>query len=119
MIPIIPFLAWTGGIAAGAQVVGGVVRGVGQLVRGHPGKAIVEVASGVVAPVRTACEQLGKLGGDVYTAVVGATSPSPAAAPVPPAMPPRPRWPRRQRRNQSPNLAPANPNGALVVVNDS
>ena len=71
MFPILPILAWTGGIAAGAQVAGGVVRGAGELVRGRPGSALLQVADGCVAPLKTACSCLSELGHDVYTAVLG------------------------------------------------
>jgi hypothetical protein len=96
MIPILPFLAWTGGIAAGAQVVGGFVRGAGQLARGYPGRALVEVADGLASPVRMAIEQVGKLGGDVLDAVVGYSVPE---LPLPPDLQPSPR--RRRRRDRS------------------
>ena len=71
MFPILPFLAWTGGITAGAQVARGVVRGVGCLVRGQPMDALIQVADGLAAPVRSACEHLAKLGGDVVGTVIG------------------------------------------------
>ena len=70
MVPIIPFLAWTGGIAAGAQVMGGVVRATGELVRGRPSSALLEVAGGVVAPVKSAAAEVSKLGHDVFMAVM-------------------------------------------------
>jgi len=71
MFPILPILAWTGGIAAGAQVAGGIVRGAGELVRGRPGSALLQVADGCVAPLKMACVSLSELGHDVYTAVLG------------------------------------------------
>jgi hypothetical protein len=70
MFPIIPILAWTGGIAAGAQVAGGFVRGVGELVRGRPGAAMLHVADGCVAPLRMACTEVSRLGHDAYIAVL-------------------------------------------------
>jgi len=112
MFPILPILAWTGGIAAGAQVVGGFVRGAGQLARGRPGEALVEVADGLASPFRMALEQVGKLGGDVVVAFVGMVQPEVPFGP----MPPLPRT--RRRRNRSPKLNPASLNG-MVVQPDS
>lgn len=97
MFPIIPILAWTGGIAVGAQVAGGVVRGVGELVRGRPGSAVLEVAGGCVAPLKTACHEISKLGHDVYQTVLGPWQREPAAGPPEPATVKRQR-PRRRRQ---------------------
>jgi len=69
MFPILPILAWTGGIAAGGQVAGGVERGAGHLIRDRPGCALLQVADGCVAPLKTACVSLSELGHDVYTDV--------------------------------------------------
>src|SRR5271156_170340 len=110
MIPIIPILAWTGGIAAGAQVAGGVVRGVGQLVRGRPLAAAVEVVDGLVGPVRLACEGLSKLGQDAYTAVMGrSVGMSHTEAP--------PRKPRRRKLPPAP-LPEASVNGVPSMLTD-
>ena len=95
MFPIIPILAWTGGLAAGAQVAGGVVRGVGELVRGRPGAAVLEVAGGCVAPLKTACHEVSKLGHDVCQTVLGPWQRAPE--PEGPVAWPRQR-PRRRRR---------------------
>jgi len=97
MFPILPYLIWTGGIAAGAQVAGGVVRGAGELVRGRPGAALLEVVDGVVGPVRLACEQLGKLGSDALHAVVGHPEPELEPDPLPPVPPAVVRRRRRPR----------------------
>src|SRR5262249_41233445 len=70
MFPIVPFVMWVGGVAAGAQVAGGVVRGVGELVRGRPGSALIQGADGFAARVVTACKEFSKLGHDVYDAVM-------------------------------------------------
>jgi hypothetical protein len=86
MFPILPILAWTGGIAAGAQVLGGIVRGTGELVRGRPGSAMREVAGGCVAPVKTVCVEVSKLGRDMYGAVMAPWSDEPELdLPAPPA----------------------------------
>jgi hypothetical protein len=63
-----PLLGWVGGIAAGAQVARGVVRGIAALIDGHPGEAIVHVADGLVAPVRTAWKELSRLRDDLVAA---------------------------------------------------
>jgi hypothetical protein len=104
MFPIIPILAWAGGIAAGAQVAGGVVRGMGELVRGRPGAAMLEVADGCVAPLRTACHEVSKLGHDVYMAVLGPwqSEPQPLAeAEIRLQEVPAPRQRSRRRRDKS------------------
>jgi len=75
MLPIVPFLAWTGGIAAGAQVARGIVRGTGALLRGEAGTGLVELADGIVSPVRTAASQVGRLGGDLVCTVFGVLVP--------------------------------------------
>lgn len=70
MLVIVPFLAWTGGIAAGAQVARGLVRGGLQLTQNRPNMAFAEVLAGFVAPVTSAYEQIGKLGGEVACALI-------------------------------------------------
>lgn len=98
MVPfIVPILAWTGGIAAGAQVAGGVVRGAGELARGNPGAALIEVADGVLSPFAEVYRQVVKLGGDAIDAVVGAAGPGLPEMEVDLPRPPfRPRRPRRR-----------------------
>jgi len=113
MFPILPILAWTGGIAAGAQVVGGFVRGAGQLARGRPGEALIEVAEGLTSPLRMVLEQVGKLGGDVVVAFVGTVQPEPLSMPVPPL--PR----TRQRRDRSAGVNLASLNGIPSVQPDA
>lgn len=71
MVPIIPVLAWAGGIAAGAKMAGGVVRSAKALVHGQPGAALVELAGAVAGPVQMAGEELGKLGKEIVGAVLG------------------------------------------------
>lgn len=56
-----PLLGWIGGIAAAAQVARGVVRGLAALVDGHPAEALVHVADGLAAPVRTAWNEISRL----------------------------------------------------------
>jgi len=112
MFPILPILAWTGGVAAGAQVVGGFVRGAGQLARGRPGEALIEVADGLASPLRMAVEQVGKLGGDVVVAFMGTVQPEVPFGPMP--EPPR----MRRRRDRSPKLNHASLNG-MVAQPDS
>lgn len=70
MFPLIPFLAWTGGIAAGAQVAGGAVRAVAALANGQPRAALLRVAGGLAAPVRTAWQELGQLKDEIVDAVL-------------------------------------------------
>jgi hypothetical protein len=119
MFPIIPILAWTGGIAAGAQVAGGVVRGMGELVRGRPGAALLEVADGCVAPLRTACQEVSRLGHDVYMAVLGPWQSQPQPLTEPeirlqevPAPPPQR---SRRRRDKSAETKSALLNGVAEV----
>lgn len=59
------YLAMTGGLAAGVQIVRGFVRAAGKLVEREGRAALVEMAGGVVAPARTACHQIVLLGHDV------------------------------------------------------
>lgn len=96
MFPFVPVLAWAGGIAASAQVAGGMVRGVGKLARGKPGAAMIEVADGLLSPFTEVYRQVIRLGGDVVDAVVGiAESPMPDMdLPAPP--PPKSRGRRRR-----------------------
>ena len=65
------YLAITGAISAGLQVARGVVRGVGRLIEGDPRGAVVEVAGGLVAPVRTVYNEACKLGADVFAVAGG------------------------------------------------
>lgn len=69
MFPIIPFVAWVGGISAGAQIATGVVKGVKEVCRGRPVAGLVEVADGVAAPILTACNEVSKLGHEIFLAV--------------------------------------------------
>jgi hypothetical protein len=107
MIPIIPILAWTGGIAAGAQVAGGFVRGVGELVRGRPGAAVGEVASGCVAPLKLMCQEVSTLGHDVYLAVLGPWQSAPAPEPEPEPEGPVAWQPQRPHRRRQRPTKPA------------
>lgn len=94
MAPVLIYLGYVGGTAAGLQVARGVIRGAGQLACGHPGAALVEVACGVVAPLRSVYDETCKLGGDALDAILNlmANPPSPA--------PPRPK--RRRRAAAAP-----------------
>jgi hypothetical protein len=117
MFPIIPILAWTGGIAAGAQVAGGVVRGVGELVRGRPGSAVLEVAGGCMAPLKLACHEVSKLGHDVYQTVLGPWQREPVTEPDGPVV-----WqPQRPRRRRQRAIKPGNEalNGVSGVAAES
>jgi len=106
VFPILPFLAWTGGIAAGARVVSGVVRGAGELVRGRPRAALVAVFDGVTGPVRLACEQLGIFGKDAYYAVVGKEEPDPVSDPDLEPQPSAHAAARRRRARLRPTVVP-------------
>src|SRR4051794_34521124 len=81
MFPIVPFLAWAGGIAAGAQVAGGVVRAVGKLADSRPDRALAELTDGLLSPVRSVAEQVGSLAGDVVQVVLGEPEPEVPALP--------------------------------------
>ncbi|MBL8794859.1 MAG: hypothetical protein JNM56_13200 [Planctomycetia bacterium] len=109
MVPIIPILAWTGGVAAGAQVLGGIVRGTGELVRGRPGSAMLEAADGLVAPFKTTCFEVSKLGKDLVDVVLKPWREEPLME-VEPVRPELKREPRRRRR-PSPELESASLNG--------
>lgn len=50
---------------------GGVVRGVGALLHGQPGVAVVELGGAVAAPVQMVREELGKLGSEIVSVVAG------------------------------------------------
>ena len=99
MLPVLPLVGWIGGIGASAQVVSGVVRGVGRLTRGRPGAALVEVG-GLVAPLRSTCRHLAELGGDVADAILGTTEP--VAMPEPRAA----RAPTKRRRRDRAEVLP-------------
>lgn len=101
MFPIVPILAWVGGVTAGCQVLQGVVRGTGELVRCRPGSAIAEVANGCMAPVNSALYEMSRLGFESYSAltkpwrqpVVEADEPEDLEEPTSTK---RPRRPRKQ-----------------------
>ena len=88
------YLAATGGVAAGAQVLRGAVRGTARLVRGDPRGALVEVAGGLAAPVFSAVHQLSRLGREVCESATALTAEArqkfrPATAPSAPHVPRR------------------------------
>lgn len=66
---MIRFIAWVGGITAGAQIASGVVRGASHLLHGKPGSAFLEVADGLAAPVVSACYEVSNLGHEIYSAI--------------------------------------------------
>jgi hypothetical protein len=106
MFPVFPLVGWIGGIGASAQVAAGVVRGVGRLTRGRPGAAFIEMADGLVAPLRSTCRHLAELGGDAADAILG--TPEAVAEPEPEAK----RAPgRRQRRDRATVLSMPSVNG--------
>jgi len=55
-----------GGFTAGVQMVRGIVRGAGKLIEGDVQGALTEAAGGFVAPVVSACNQVCRLGEDVF-----------------------------------------------------
>jgi len=112
MLPILPILGWTGGVAAGAQMVGGFVRGAGYLAHGRPGLAMREVVDGIVSPFRLAVQQVGKLGADVVDTLVG------LAMPPFPHMPPNLATPPARRRRRAQQVKPVL-NGMPAVQPDS
>lgn len=69
MLGLIRFVAVFGGVAAGAQVAAGVVRGVKEMCQGHPGTGLLQVADGFAAPIVTACTEMSKFGKEVYDAL--------------------------------------------------
>jgi hypothetical protein len=77
MFSLLRVIGWVGGIGAGAQVAGGIVRAVGKLARNRPGAAVIEVADGLMAPVRTACQNMVKLAGEAVDLVMRADEPAP------------------------------------------
>src|SRR5271170_1113927 len=64
MFTLFRLVGWVAGIGAGAQVAAGVLRAVGKLARDRPGTAVVEVADGLLAPVRSACQHVVEMAGD-------------------------------------------------------
>jgi hypothetical protein len=104
MLPVLPLVGWIGGIGASAQVVSGVVRGVGRLTRGRPGAALVEVAGGLVAPLRSTCRHLAELGGDMADAILGTEEPETVSEPAPTPS-------RRRRRARATVLSMPSVNG--------
>jgi hypothetical protein len=67
-------LAVVGGIAAGAQVARGAVRGAALLARGDGRGALVEVAGGLAAPVVSAVHQLSQLAEEVCQSATALTA---------------------------------------------
>lgn len=117
MIPIIPILAWSGGIAVGVKVVGGVVRSAGQAARGRPAAALVQVAEAVASPATLVYEQLRDLSQDVRVAFWG--SPATANGNVPP-VPKAHRTQRSRRKHRSSQrLMAATANGEATTENET
>lgn len=77
MFTLFRVVVWVGGIGAGAQAAAGLVRAVGQLARDRPGAAAIEVADGLLAPVRSACQHVVELAGDAVHLVARAEEPVP------------------------------------------
>src|SRR5271156_4668577 len=77
MFTLFRLAVWVGGIGAGAQAAAGLVRAVGQPARDRPGLAVIEVADGLLAPVRSACQHVVELAGDAVHLVVRAEEPVP------------------------------------------
>jgi hypothetical protein len=71
MFGLIRFVAFFGGVAAGAQLASGIVRGVKLVCRGQPVAGLIEVADGMAAPILTAVTEVSKFGKEVYDAVRG------------------------------------------------
>ena len=71
MFGLIRFVAFFGGVAAGAQLASGIVRGVKEVCRGRPVAGLIEVADGMAAPILTAVTEVSKFGKEVYDAVRG------------------------------------------------
>lgn len=111
IVPIIPILAWTGGIVVGAKVAGGAVRGAGELLRGRPRAALVHVAGAVVSPVCLVYEQLRDLGRDVRIAVLGHPQQPATSLPASPLASRRSARRPRRRPAQPHSLAAATVNG--------
>src|SRR5271170_8261523 len=102
MFTLFRLVGWVAGIGAGAQVAAGVLRAVGKLARDRPGTAVIEVADGLLAPVRSACQHVVELAGDAVDLVLRAD-----AVPEPP---PAFRTPGRGQR--STGLSMPSVNGA-------
>jgi len=111
-LPILPILGWTGGVAAGAQMVGGFVRGAGYLAHGRPGLAMREMADGIASPFRFAVQQVVKLGADVVDTFIG------LAMPPFPHLPPNLSTPPARRRRRAAQVKPVL-NGMPSVQPDS
>jgi hypothetical protein len=82
MFTLFRLVGWVAGIGAGAQVAGGVLRAVGKLARDRPGAAVIEVADGLLAPVRSACQHVVELAGDAVDLVTRAEAPVPEPPPA-------------------------------------
>jgi len=60
------YAALVGGFTAGVQMVRGFVRGAAKLIEGDVRGALAEAAGGFLAPVTSACNQVCRLGEDVF-----------------------------------------------------
>jgi hypothetical protein len=69
MFPLIRFVAFFGGVAAGAQVATHCVRAVKEVCNGRPVNGLIEVADAFAAPILTACTEVSRFGKEVYDAV--------------------------------------------------
>jgi hypothetical protein len=68
------YLAVVGGVAAGAQVARGAVRGAARLAHGDGRGALVEVAGGLAAPVFSAVHELSRLAVEVCLSATALTT---------------------------------------------
>jgi hypothetical protein len=81
MFSVFRLVGWVAGIGAAAQVAGGVVRAVGQVARDRPGAAVIELADGLLAPVRSACQHVVELAADAADLVMRTEAPVPEPPP--------------------------------------
>lgn len=111
MFPI-AFVVWAGTVAASAQVASGLVRCAGKLVRGHPVDAFVQLADGLAGPITLACQEVSRLGKDVYEAVMAPWTDEPKEATEPVAS----GTPKTQRRHEASELPEVSRNGMATVA---
>ncbi len=69
MFPLIRFVAFFGGVAAGAQVATHCVKAVKEVCNGRPVNGLIEVADAFASPILTAMNEVSRCGHEVYLAV--------------------------------------------------
>jgi hypothetical protein len=80
---LMTYIAVAGSAVAGAQVARGAVRGVRRLAQGDPRGAVTQFAGGLLAPARSACHEVLRLGAEALAAAAAIAGGDALAEPEP------------------------------------